>query len=162
VGNSRRVGLLRDDPEPSLAVVFRSSSCRGAKGSYCPGGVEDVNVRNGWKADIDCPWCHGSNQGMREELISKITLDDTGRLLLKPSETAFDDLHMAGAWGFRWDAPTGSLAIPIPREWSYCDWFGHVVTIIGREYGVHLKVGPHTEWTSVPSSVQAEIEASNV
>jgi hypothetical protein len=98
---------------------------------------------------------------MRDELISAVTLDESGRLLLKPSETLFDTLHMAGAWGFRWEGPTGSLAIPLSKEWSYCDWFNHVVTVIRSNYGVHLKVGPKTHWTSVPSTVQAEIEASN-
>jgi hypothetical protein len=82
------------------------------------------------------------------------------RLFLKPAATSFD-LHMAGAWGFHWDEPLHSLAIPLPREWSYRDWFEHVVAIIGGEHGVHLKLGPHTEWTSVPSIVRAEIESSN-
>ena len=98
---------------------------------------------------------------MRDELIAEVTMEETGRLLLKPAETLFDDLHMAGAWGFRWDAPKRSLAIPTPREWSYRDWFEHVVTIIRQQYGVHLKVGPLTQWAAVPSTVRDEIEASN-
>jgi hypothetical protein len=97
---------------------------------------------------------------MREELIADVALDDAGRLLLKPAETSFDNLHMAGAWGFRWDAPTSSLAIPQPRNWTYRDWFEHVVKIIGSQYGVHLKVGPDTRWTDVPSSVRDEIETA--
>jgi hypothetical protein len=97
---------------------------------------------------------------MRDELIAELTLDDAGRLLLKPAESSFDDLHMAGAWGFRWDEPTSSLAIPRPREWSYRDWFEHVVTIIGSEYGVHLKVGPDTQWVAVPSTVRDDIETA--
>jgi hypothetical protein len=97
---------------------------------------------------------------MRDELITEVTLDKTGRLLLKPAETLFDDLHMAGAWGFRWDAPTQSLAIPPPREWSYRDWFEHVSKIIGSQYGVQLKLGPQTQWKAVPSSVRDEIEAA--
>ena len=99
---------------------------------------------------------------MRDEFIASVTLDEMGRLLLKPAETLFDDLHMAGAWGFRWDAPTSSLAIPLPKEWSYRDWFDHVVTIIGQEYEIHLKLGPRTAWTSVPLSVKRELEASHV
>lgn len=99
---------------------------------------------------------------MRDVLIAAVTMDETGRLLLRPAETLFDDLHMAGAWGFRWDVPTRSLAIPLPREWSYRDWFDHVVTIIGQQYGVHLKLGPQTQWASVPSTIQKEIQASNV
>jgi len=98
---------------------------------------------------------------MRKELISEVTMDDSGRLLLKPATTSFDTLHMAGAWGFRWDEPTSSLAIPLPREWSYCDWFNHVVAIISQEYGVHLAVGPQTDWVSVPEAVRTEIQSSN-
>ncbi len=96
---------------------------------------------------------------MRDELIAEVTLDDAGRLLLKPAEILFDDLHMAGAWGFRWDAPTSSLAIPLPRQWTYRDWFEHVVTIIGSQYGVHLTVGSETRWIAVPLSVRYDIEA---
>lgn len=99
---------------------------------------------------------------MRDELIAEVTMDAGGRLLLKPAETPFDTLHMAGAFGFRWDAPTQSLAIPLPGEWSYRDWFEHAVKIIGGEYDVHLVVGPQTVWNSVPSAVKAEIEASEV
>lgn len=98
---------------------------------------------------------------MRQELISEVALDEAGRLLLKPAETLFDDLHMAGAWGFRWDAHRRMLAIPPPRDWSYHDWFQHVVTIIGQQYGVHLKLGPRTEWSSVPTEVRTQIEASS-
>jgi hypothetical protein len=97
---------------------------------------------------------------VQDELITDVTLDDAGRLLLKPAETLFDDLHMAGAWGFRWDAATSSLAIPLPKEWSYCDWFNYVVKIIGSQYGVHLRVGPATRWIAVPSSVRSDIEAA--
>jgi len=93
-------------------------------------------------------------------MISGVTIDGTGRMLLKPAETLFNDLHMAGAWGFRWDEPTQSLAIPQPKEWAYRDWFEHVVKIIGSQYGVHLVVGPQTRWTSVPSTVRDEIEGS--
>lgn len=99
---------------------------------------------------------------MRDEIVAEVTMDATGRLLLKPAETQFDDLHMAGAWGFRWDAPTRSLAIPAPREWSYRHWFEHVVGIIRQEYGVHLKLGQETAWVSVPPSVQQELQASTV
>jgi hypothetical protein len=95
---------------------------------------------------------------MREEVIAEVTIDDAGRMLLRPADTLFDDLHTAGAWGFRWDSPTQSLAIPQPREWTYRDWFKHVVKIIGSEYGVHLKLGPQTQWTSVPSCVRDEVE----
>jgi hypothetical protein len=97
---------------------------------------------------------------VREEQISEVAIDDSGRMLLKPSDTLFGDLHTAGAWGFRWDEPTQSLAIPQPREWTYCDWFDHVVKIIGSEYGVELKLTPQTRWTSVPSSVRGEIEGT--
>lgn len=98
---------------------------------------------------------------MRDELIAAVTMDDAGRLLLRPAKTMFDDLHMAGAWGFRWDVATRSLAIPRPSEWSYRDWFDHVVTIIRQQYGVHLKLSPQTQWASVPSTVQEEIQASS-
>lgn len=95
---------------------------------------------------------------MRDELISEVTVDDAGRMLLKPASTLFDDLHTAGAWGFRWDEPTQSLAIPRPKEWTYRDWFEHVVKIIASQYGVHLRVGAQTQWTAVPLPVREEIE----
>ena len=103
---------------------------------------------------------NASNVKMRDELIAQVTLDGDGRLLLKPADTLFCDLHTAGAWGFRWDDPTSSLAVPLPTEWSYRDWFDHVVKVIGREYGIHLKVGRDTQWISVPASVRADIEAA--
>jgi hypothetical protein len=98
---------------------------------------------------------------MQEELIAEVIMDESGRLLLKPATKLFDTLHMTGAWGFRWDGPTSSIAIPLPREWSYRDWFKHVVTIIGQEYDVHLTVGPQTKWVSVPEAVRAEIQSPN-
>jgi hypothetical protein len=119
-----------------------------------------ANVCNGWKAAIDYLPSQRVNGTMRDELIAQVQLDGHGRLLLKPAETLFDDLHTAGAWGFRWDVPTSSLAIPLPRDWSYRNWFDHVVEKIGREYGIHLKVGPDTQWIAVPASLRDDIEAA--
>jgi hypothetical protein len=119
-----------------------------------------VGLASGFGGEVDSVSGSTSIRPVREELISEVTIDGAGRMLLRPADTLFDDLHMAGAWSFRWDQPTQSLAIPQPREWTYRDWFDHVVDIIGSQYGVHLKIGPQTRWTSVPPSVRDEIEGT--
>jgi hypothetical protein len=95
---------------------------------------------------------------MADEPISEVKIDEAGRLLLHPSKSSFDDLHMAGAWGFRWDQSAGCLASPKPLEWTYAQWFAHIVEIIASQYGTSLIIEPGTAWTSVPDEVRWEIE----
>ncbi|MFL6847514.1 MAG: hypothetical protein ACJ8EI_03955 [Sphingomicrobium sp.] len=95
---------------------------------------------------------------MVNEPISEVRIDEAGRLLLRLSGTAFDDLHMAGAWGFRWDVATECLAAPKPIQWSYTAWFRHIVEIIGDQYDIHLRLESVTEWTDVPDDIRRELE----
>lgn len=96
---------------------------------------------------------------MTDENIEEIAIDASGGLIVRPERSSFSDLYQAGAFGFRWDDATAALASPKPKEWSYLNWFEHMLAVIANNYGTALKTAYSTKWTSVPAGVREELEA---
>lgn len=90
--------------------------------------------------------------------VAEITIDDAGRLLVRPDGEAFDQIYRA-AMEVHWDATLGCLYSPEPREWTYFDWYRQIVAAVQAEYGRGLLVDADTFWTNVPDDVRHSIEA---
>ena len=56
-----------------------------------------------------------------------------------------------------WDANQLRLFGPVPREWSYFDWFKQIAQAVAEEYHTQLTLTPDTVWSNVPRSVREEI-----
>jgi len=54
------------------------------------------------------------------------------------------------ATGVYWDKENKSFASPVPREWSYSQWFENIVHCAKSELGVALVTTPKTRWVNVP------------
>lgn len=52
-----------------------------------------------------------------------------------------------------WDAKGRYLYSPKPREWSYLDWFRHIVDTAGD-----LVLSPDTRWRNIPDSLRSDAE----
>ncbi len=57
-----------------------------------------------------------------------------------------------------WDGDGKFLFSPIPREWSYGQWFQQIITST-KEQGYELVLSATTAWENVPDSVRQEITA---
>ena len=98
---------------------------------------------------------------MSEDPIAEVGIDADERLYVRPSTSSFDHIYRAGMQ-VNWE-PTGRrLFSPKPREWTYADWFAQIVEAVSGEYGTTLQLTSYTEWTNVPASLRAEIEAQTV
>ena len=52
-----------------------------------------------------------------------------------------------------WNGEDRYLYSPKPRDWSYFDWFRHILTTAGD-----LKLDENTRWTNIPKQLRIEVE----
>ena len=89
--------------------------------------------------------------------IEAVTIDEVGRLLVRPSPPAVYDQIYRAALGVGWDPPTRSLVTPTPEEGSYFRWFRRIVDAVRSEYGQHLCISEITGWQNVSLRLRTEI-----
>jgi hypothetical protein len=91
--------------------------------------------------------------------ISKIRIDEAGRLRVLPASNPneiFQFIYRA-AMEVDWDGDERSFCTPVPREWSYADWYFQVLSAVKSEMGVLLRIEGTTLWNDVPPTVEREI-----
>ena len=55
-----------------------------------------------------------------------------------------------------WDNNQHFLYSPEPREWSYIDWYKHIINV-AKECNVTLILTKETTWTNIPQSLKHDI-----
>src|SRR5688572_7804848 len=93
---------------------------------------------------------------MITDKILEIGIDEAGKLYLKPEKEKFTLIYRS-ATEVHWDATKMFLYSPKPREWSYLDWYKHIVSVIKTEAYCTLKITLETKWVNVPDELQQEI-----
>jgi len=93
---------------------------------------------------------------MTTDNIGAIGINEAGQLFIKP-ETACFALIWRSATEVHWNDKEGYLFSPKPREWSYLDWYKHIIGVVKDEYGYKLIVTSNTNWLSVPDDLQQQI-----
>ena len=101
-------------------------------------------------------------QTLRPVSVSEIWIDHDGRLCVRLADTSLDlnQIHRSSASGVWWNRDVGALCSPVPREWSYGQWFVQMVEDARGEYGVDLSLVDSTAWRGIPSEVRTSIESS--
>jgi len=89
--------------------------------------------------------------------ILEIGIDENGRLFIKPEKNKFTLIYRS-ATEVHWDENKDFLYSPKPREWTYLDWYRHIVSAIEIEYGCKLIIRPNTKWISIPEDLKQEIK----
>ena len=92
---------------------------------------------------------------MRADKIDKIEIDSIGRLCITPHMEEFFQIWTL-ATGVQWDDKGRFLFSPEPREWTYLDWYKHIISVI-KECNCVLTLTDDTEWINVPSTLKTEI-----
>ncbi len=97
---------------------------------------------------------------MATEVIQKIEIDNLGRLCIFPKNAKFTLIYRSAA-EVHWDNKNFFLFYPKPREWTYFDWYRHIISIVQNEYNCQLIINEHTIWINVPISLKLEITKNN-
>lgn len=88
--------------------------------------------------------------------ILAIGIDNKGRLYLKPNTVRFTEIYRT-ATEVHWDNVGLFLYSPKPREWTYLDWYKHIIKVAKDECGCQLVLTEKTIWQNIPSDLQQEI-----
>ena len=95
---------------------------------------------------------------MTLDKIIEIAIDKEGRLCIKPATETFSYIWRSAA-EVHWENNGGYLFSPKPREWTYLDWYKHIINVTESEYGCKLQLTMSTRWLNVPTELRLQIMA---
>jgi len=95
---------------------------------------------------------------MDTDNIVRIELDNQGRLLIKPATKKFTMIYRTAS-EVHWDQNFESLYSPMPRDWSYQQWFEHIIEVT-KDCGCELLITSETEWQNISEDLKSQILAS--
>jgi hypothetical protein len=89
---------------------------------------------------------------METDIIDEVGIDEEGKLYLCPRSQSFLMIYREAA-DVHWNPKLRRLHSPVPREWTYPEWFSHIMTIAGS-----LRLGPETRWSNVSTERRESME----
>ena len=100
---------------------------------------------------------------MTPEIICKIEIADTGELILclEGTGNAGYQYVYREAKGVYWDNDKKGFKSTDPKNWSYSQWYRHIVDVVNSGLGVELKMGQNIEWVKVPEQDKNEIVSAS-
>lgn len=90
------------------------------------------------------------------DTIIEIGIDGSERLYIVPQKKQFTMIWRSAA-EVHWDTTMKCLYSPKPREWSYYQWYCHIVDTVRGEYGCNLSITDHTKWVNIPDQLKSQI-----
>jgi len=94
---------------------------------------------------------------VKTDAIAEVGIEASGWLYIKPATQKFSMIWREGA-EVHWDENSQILFSPKPREWSYLDWYQHIIWVAqGEGSGVLLYPTPDTRWRNVPDELRQRI-----
>jgi hypothetical protein len=99
---------------------------------------------------------HLKKPTLSQDNIVEISIDQNGRLRIKPMTEKFTLIYRS-ATEVHWDDNENFLYSPKPREWTYLDWYKHIVSTILTEHNCKLTITTETKWTSIPKDLKEGI-----
>lgn len=97
---------------------------------------------------------------METENILSININEQGQLCIKPTIKQFE-LIWRSATQVHWNTAESYLYSPKPIEWSYIDWYKHIVSVMKDEYGYKLIVTQETKWCNITEEIKSQIVIFN-
>jgi hypothetical protein len=88
--------------------------------------------------------------------ILEIGIDGKESLYLRPKKERFTLIYRT-ATEVHWDNNELFLYSPKPREWTYFDWYKHIVGVIEIECNCKLILTERTRWTNIPVELKERI-----
>ena len=93
---------------------------------------------------------------MTTDNISAIGINEAGQLFIKPEKESFVLIWRSAA-EVHWNDKEEYLFSPKPREWSYLDWYKHIIGVVKDEYGCKLIMTSNTNWLNIPDDLKQQI-----
>lgn len=93
---------------------------------------------------------------MTADFIAEIGIDDQERLFVRPSTAQFPFIYRE-AVEVHWDSTRKCLYSPKPREWSYLQWFQHILSAAALQ-SFQLQLTPRTVWSNIEDELKEEIQ----
>ena len=93
---------------------------------------------------------------MKIELIAEVSILEN-KLIVKPEKESFEQIYRS-AMEVNWNEEKKVLYSPVPRDWSYINWFKQIISAVQQEYGCTLKTAENTRWFNIPGELKTEIE----
>ena len=93
---------------------------------------------------------------MKKEGITEIGIDKKERLYIAPSTREFEFIYRA-AMEINWNTENKTLYAPKPREWSYEQWYGQIISAAKDEYKVVLTLSTNTKWVNIGAKLKEAI-----
>jgi hypothetical protein len=88
--------------------------------------------------------------------ITEIGIDSDERLYIIPQNEQFSMIWRSAS-EVHWNTDLKYLYSPKPREWSYYQWYCHIIDVVKDEYGCALLLDGNTDWNNVPDELRNEI-----
>ena len=93
---------------------------------------------------------------MKIENITEIGITEDNRLYIQPQKTAFNQIYRTASDVY-WDSDRRILITPTPKEWSFFQWYCHIITNVDSEYDIRLKTNAETNWLNVTEELKNSI-----
>ncbi len=93
---------------------------------------------------------------MKADNILEIGIDEFERLYIKPENEKFTFIYRT-ATQVHWDNKEYFLYSPKPKDWSYLDWYKHIIKVVETECNCKLKLTIETNWINVSDKLKMEI-----
>ena len=93
---------------------------------------------------------------MNADFITEVGIDEQERLYVRPSIATFPYIYRE-AVEVHWEPVRHHLHSPKPREWTYLQWFQHIIGAAALQ-SYDLRLTPSTTWTNIPSELSAEMQ----
>lgn len=97
--------------------------------------------------------------GLDLDEIIEIAIDENERLLVKPKNTSFTLIYRT-ATEVHWDEKLLLLYSPKPREWTYLNWYQHIINVAEVECNTKLILTARTVWTNITQDLKKQIIAN--
>lgn len=88
--------------------------------------------------------------------ITEIGIDSDEQLYIIPQSQQFSMIWRS-AREVHWNTDLKCLYSPKPREWSYYQWYYHIIDVVKDECGCTLSLDGNTRWINVPEQLRKEI-----
>ena len=93
---------------------------------------------------------------MTTDSIAEVGIDEQERLYIRPSTATFPYIYRE-AVEVHWEPNRHHLHSPKPREWTYMQWFQHIIGAAALQ-SFDLRITDSTVWTNIPDSLRAEMQ----
>lgn len=88
--------------------------------------------------------------------IIEVGIDKNEQLFVRPKRERFTLIYRT-ATEVHWDEKELFLFSPKPREWSYFDWYRHIIEVANKECNIKLILTHRTIWTNVENELKKQI-----